>query len=130
VISLDTNILIRTIVLDDHDQVARAMALMLENVCFIARSVVQEVVWVLTKSYKFKVPQIATVLEQLLGSDQIVLEDEVIIQQAVLWYRQGFDFADALHLASSKDCVSLATFDQAFIKAAAATQTPIPVNHP
>jgi predicted nucleic-acid-binding protein len=84
------------------------------------------------QSNAIKLPKtdILVVLEGLGESEQIVLEDEVIIHQAISWYRQGFDFADALHLARSKDCVSLATFDQAFIKAAAATQTSIPVNHP
>jgi predicted nucleic-acid-binding protein len=83
------------------------------------------------QSNAIKLPKtdIVVVLEGLSEHEQIVLEGEVIIDQTVAWYRQGFDFADALHLARSKDCVSLATFDQAFIKAAAPTQTSIPVVH-
>lgn len=129
-ISIDTNIVIRVVVLDEPGQVEQAKRLMSENTCYITRSVVQEVVWVLTKTYKFAKAQILTVLDGLIESEQVFLEDEVAVMRAVLWYRQGFDFADALHLASSNDCVSLATFDQAFIKASAAIQTPIPVTHP
>lgn len=129
-ISIDTNVVIRVVVMDDPDQVESARQLMSRNVCFVSRGVVQEIVWVLTRTYKLPKIDVLVVLNGLRESEQIVLEDEVIIDQAISWYHQGFDFADALHLASSKDCVGLATFDQAFIKAAAAIHTSIPVNHP
>jgi predicted nucleic-acid-binding protein len=38
--------------------------------------------------------------------------------QAISWYESNLDFADALHLASSKRCETFATFDRAFIKKA------------
>jgi predicted nucleic-acid-binding protein len=119
------------VVLDEPGQVEQAKRLMSENTCYITCSVVREVVWVLAKTYRFAKDQILIVLDSLIQSEQIVLENEVAIMQAVSWYRQGCDFADALHLASSNDCTSLATFDQAFIKAAAATRlTSIPVTYP
>ncbi len=129
-IAVDTNILVRVIVLDEQHQLTQAQHLMSNNICYVTRSVVQEVVWVLGKSYKLKRDQIASVIDSLLASEQISLEDEPSIRQALIWYRQGFDFADALHLATAKPATSLATFDQAFIKAAQSVQTPVPVTHP
>jgi predicted nucleic-acid-binding protein len=130
VIAIDTNILVRVIMSDDAEQVAQAKQLMSNNVCYVTRSVVQEVVWVLGRSYKLKREQIVAVVEGLIASQHVVLEDEPSLLQAVSWFRQGFDFADALHLATAGTATSLATFDQAFIKAAQIAQTPIPVTHP
>lgn len=129
-ICVDTNVLVRAIVLDDRSQAEHATRLLTENICFVARSVVQEIVWVLTKSYRFGSADISLVLDALTQSEQLVLEDEPLILQALDWYKKGIDFADAIHLAAAQSCERLATFDQAFIKAAQALQTPIPVTHP
>lgn len=129
-ISVDTNILVRAIVLDDRSQAEPATRLLTENICFVARSVVQELVWVLTKAYRFGSADICLVLEALTQSEQLVIEDEPLICRALDWYKKGIDFADATHLAAAQTCERLATFDQAFIKAAQALQTPIPVTHP
>jgi len=40
----------------------------------------------------------------------------ISIYQAISWYENKFDFADALHLASSRRCESFATFDSSLIK--------------
>ena len=64
-ISVDTNVLIRAIVLDDRSQAEQATRLLSENICFVPRSVVQEIVWVLAKSYRFGPPDIGLVLEAL-----------------------------------------------------------------
>jgi predicted nucleic-acid-binding protein len=130
VIAIDTNILIRVIISDEPAEAAQAKRLMSNNVCYVTRSVVQEVVWVLGRSYRLKREQIAAVVDGLIASEHVVLEDEPSLFQAVLWFRQGFDFADALHLATAGTATSLATFDQAFIKAAQAAQTAISVTHP
>ncbi len=129
-ICVDTNVLVRAIVLDDRSQAEHATRLLTENICFVARSVVQEIVWVLTKSYRFGSADISLVLEALTQSEQLVLEDEPLILQALDWNKKGIDFADAIHLAAAQSCERLATFDQAFIKAAQALQTPIPVTNP
>jgi predicted nucleic-acid-binding protein len=129
-IAIDTNVLIRAIVLDEPDQAADATRLLTDHICFVARSVVQEVVWVLAKSYRFGTADIGLAIEALTQSEQIVLEDEPLILQALDWYKKGIDFADAIHLGAAQGCARLATFDQAYIKAAKAIQTPIPVIHP
>ena len=45
-------------------------------------------------------------------------EDPDSIYQAISWYENKLDFADALHLASSRRCESFATFDHLLIKKA------------
>ncbi len=129
-IALDTSIIVRIVVLDEPRHVEKAKQLMTDNICYITCSVIQEVVWVLSKLYKMQMQQIASVLDMLLFSEDIVVEEKFAVSQAVLWYQQGFDFADALHLATAGKVTALATFDQVFIKAAATAQTLIPVNHP
>ena len=113
-IAIDTNIIIRVIVEDDAQQVSLAKDLMASNICYVSRSVVQEVVWVLKKSYKASHEQIACVIDKLIATERMVLEDQAAIEQAVMWYRGGMDFADALHLASNVGGGLLYTFDKRF----------------
>ena len=44
--------------------------------------------------------------------------DTVVIADAIDWCRNGMDFADAVHLAQSKDSEAFVTFDKKFIKSA------------
>ncbi len=46
------------------------------------------------------------------------VEDSQALFQAVSWYEEGFDFADALHVASSSRANRFATFDKALVKKA------------
>ena len=41
-----------------------------------------------------------------------------VLKQALAWYANGLDFADALHLALSHDAKQLVTFDKKFVKLA------------
>jgi predicted nucleic acid-binding protein len=43
-------------------------------------------------------------------------EFESELNQALIWYGQGMDFADALHLALRSEAIQLLTFDKGFIK--------------
>lgn len=53
-----------------------------------------------------------------MGLANVSVEDPVCISQTLNWYAQGFDFADALHFASSHKTESFATLDKQFIKKA------------
>jgi len=44
------------------------------------------------------------------------VEDPDTIYQAMSWYENELDFANALHLASSRRCTGFATFDSSLIK--------------
>ena len=48
-------------------------------------------------------------------SGVIAIDTNVLVAQAVDWHEAGLGFADALHLALSKDQESFGTFDRKFI---------------
>jgi predicted nucleic-acid-binding protein len=130
-ISVDTNVLARYLLRDDEAQWAIADRLINNSAIFVPASVILELVWLLSSRYKIPQTPLHQMLTHLLEAERVVVEAAPRFWQALSYQESGLDFADALHLASSNDCASLATFDQAFIKAAAATQlTPIPVTHP
>ena len=64
-IALDTNVIIRYLVVDDAEQAEAARALMegltFDSQGFVCREVVIEVVWVLERFYRFTRVQIADV---------------------------------------------------------------------
>lgn len=53
----------------------------------------------------------AAVFGHLLAMPHVQLQDRQALQSACDALAQGFDFADALHHASSRQCDALATFD-------------------
>jgi predicted nucleic-acid-binding protein len=133
VIGLDTNVLARYYVASEdaptQQQSLSAKALIDSGKrLFVAKTVLLELEWVLRGYYKSAVAEVVAVLEHLLSLPNVELED----RQACLWattaLREGFDFADALHHASCRQCASVATFDdKKFAKRAAAKAWKPPV---
>ncbi len=115
-ISLDTNLLARLLLRDDARQYNRARELLSQQRDYTAPiTVVQELVWVLEVNDCAR-EDIAHGLELLLGLPNFKPQQPEALRQALSWYAQGLDFADALHLALSQGCEELATFDKAFAK--------------
>jgi predicted nucleic-acid-binding protein len=117
-IGVDTNILVRLLTGDDKKQSASAAHLIENNIIFIPKSVLLETEWVLRYAYKLEPATILIAFEKLLGHENITVEATTLVAQALQWYEQGFDFADALHLATSHTAKQFATFDKIFIKKA------------
>ncbi len=69
-------------------------------------------------AYAIDKAYIITGFQKLLGLSNIYPENAETVAQAISWYEQGLDFADALHLASSRGSDKFATFDIAFAKKA------------
>jgi predicted nucleic-acid-binding protein len=115
-ISVDTNVLVRYLVKDDLDQAVLATNFLANNQCFVLKSVLLELVWVLSSQLGYRLSR-ETVYERLLhmlGLSCIETEDASNVGQALTWYAKGMDFADALHLAGSGELAGLATFDRKF----------------
>ena len=115
-IAVDTNVLVRYAVKDDREQAAQATAFLARNRCFILKTVLLELAWVLSSPAGYNLPR-KTVHERLLhilGLPDIETEDAANVAQALTWYAEGMDFADALHLAGSAELTGLATFDRKF----------------
>ncbi len=117
-IAVDTNLLVRILTNDDPDQARRALEILNNDDIFIPKTVLLETEWVLRYAYEIDRANVLTGFQKLLGLPNVNVEDPDTIYQAISWYENKFDFADALHLASSRRCVSFATFDSSFIKKA------------
>jgi predicted nucleic-acid-binding protein len=130
VIALDTNVVVRFLTRDDPAQAIRAKALIENGAAFVPRTVVLETEWVLRTIYRFKRDAIAAGLTKLLGLPGVEIEDRPTVARALDWCRQGLDFADALHLASSVQAQAFATFDRALQRKARGIAGAVPVVAP
>ena len=116
---IDTNVLVRYITLDDPAQTPAAVRLIdsltHEERGFISLVVVAELTWVLEVCYKFEKSAIAQVLEGLLRSKEIFLEQASVVLEALHLFSTGnADFADYLIERSGRvaGCEQTFTFDQ------------------
>lgn len=115
-IALDTNVLARYYVVSSDapskKQGAAAKKLLESGkALYVSKSVVLELEWVLRGYYKSPPEDVLTVLMHLLTMPNLEIEDRVAVELAAAAVGDGFDFADALHHASSRHCTSMATFD-------------------
>ncbi len=117
-IAIDTNILVRLVVRDDDVQAGRAAALFEHNEVYVCKTVLLEAEWVLRFSYELDRPVILDVLKKVAGLPQVTVEDSPAVAEALDIFEAGMDFADALHLASSRDAMQFATFDECLKKRA------------
>jgi predicted nucleic-acid-binding protein len=117
-IAVDTNVLVRLLAEDDPDQAKRATRLFGENEIFIPKTVMLETEWVLRHAYGIERKGILKAFQRLMGLSNVKIEDHQTTSVAVSWYNKEFDFADALHLASSRDAEGFATFDKSLLRKA------------
>lgn len=116
-IAFDTNLLVRAVVADDPAQVAIVRDLVAQDIVFISRTVLLETEWVLRSVYKKPQTDIVKFFKALLEIDNTEVEDASAVGNALDWYAQGADFADAMHLAVCGSAV-MHTFDKGSCKAA------------
>jgi predicted nucleic acid-binding protein len=117
-LAVDTNILVRYLAHDHPAQSAAAGALIVGNDIFICTTVFMETEWVLRNGYSFTPARIASALTAFAGLPNVTLENPAAAAKALDWLTKGMDFADALHLATARDCEAFVSFDKAFAKTA------------
>lgn len=121
-LALDTNVVVRLLVADDAAQVSRARrrvddAIRDDRLLLIPVLVVQEVVWVLRRSYKVPKDQVLAALRGLLETPPFQVQDAQVIQDAMRRWREGSgDFSDYLIRATAYDCDAVLTFDEAVLR--------------
>lgn len=116
--ALDTKLLARLLLRDDVRQHNRARQLLAQNHDYTASvTVMLELVWVLEVN-RCGTDEIVRGLRLLLGLPNFKPQQVDALHQALEWYVQGVDFADALHLALSGASDEFATFDKAFARKA------------
>ena len=117
--AIDTNVLVRAIVNDDTAQSARAVALLTEADIFIPVTVMLELEWVLRSRYAFAPKVIAQAIAKITALGNVVVGERAAVLSAAARAAQGWDFADALHLALSEGCEDFTTLDAELVKRAA-----------
>ena len=123
-IELDTNVLVRLFVEDDAKQADAARNFVktrcsVEQPGFVDRVALCEMVWVLARAHGYARAAIADIVEALLASADMVLEDEALVRSAARAYRdRAIDFADALigGVNRARGCEATATFDRTAAK--------------
>ena len=118
-VAVDTNVLVRLLTGDEPAQSARARAIFERETVLLAKTVILESEWVLRRLYRFRSARIADAFAALIGLPDLVCEDTGAVADAIQWMRDGMDFADALHLASSRYAGRFATFDDKLARRAA-----------
>ena len=114
--SLDTNVLVRLLLGDDAAQLAQVKQLLSQAQQFTSPiTVMLELVWVL-EAHDYTAEQVQQGLSLLLALPNFKPAHLAELRQALAWYGQGMDFADALHLALRGTSSQLLTFDKGFIK--------------
>ncbi len=120
-IAIDTNVLVRYVVGDDHSQSAIAASfieteLTPERPGFISLVAVVEFSWVLRRLYGASADTIATILGTLLASPRIVVESPDAVERAIASPHD--DLADALihEVGRAAGCEKTVTFDRRFAR--------------
>jgi predicted nucleic-acid-binding protein len=120
-IGIDTNVIVRYIVQDDPEQ-SKAATELIEQSCssdnpgYINHIVLCEIVWVLRRIYKLDKASICQVIEQIMRTDKLIIEDIQLVWRALQTFKDTkADFADCLlgqkNLQSG--CQYTATLDDA-----------------
>ena len=117
---IDTNVLVRVLVKDDKIQSKKAYNYIKKhNPVFVSLPVLCETCWVLKSCYEVQKNEIIKILEQVLQTEQINVENAEVAWQAINTFKHGKgDYADYLiaHIAKHYDCDALASFDKVSAK--------------
>jgi len=125
-VTLDTNVWVRYLTNDDELQARRALMLLEEaDAVFVPKTVLLELEWVLRAVYQIEATTIYRSLLHILGLPKVTAESVAQVVAALDFYAAGFDFADALHLASSETTQALYTFDARFVRKGKLTAPPV-----
>ena len=120
-IGLDTNVLVRYVTQDDAKQAAAATKLFehtlsTEGPGFVCLVTLCELAWVLADCYDAEKARIVAVIDGLLASRQIVVEEPERVWKALrAWEESPADFSDALvgEIVAANGCDKVVTFDKA-----------------
>ena len=116
-IGLDTNVLARYFVEDRSDAEAERQRSAAQRLIdsgrplMVCKTVLLEFEWVLRGYYGFAPSEAVAVLRHLISLPQVTIEDRTTAEQALSHCEVGLDLADAMHHASYRGCVAMASFD-------------------
>jgi predicted nucleic-acid-binding protein len=118
-IGLDTNVVVRYLTHDDPAQTAAAIKVFesfsAHSRGFLSLVVVVELVWVLEEVYELKKDEIMQVLEKLLRSKELVVEQAELVWQGLRAFASSrADFSDCIieRCGQAAGCQHTVTFDK------------------
>ena len=119
-IGVDTNVLVRYLTQDDPVQSPRArhiieQRLTVDRPGFISLVTIAETVWVLGRSYAMSPAAIAAIVQDLLRSTTLIVQNEREVFTALFTFESGAaSFSDALIAALGRwaGCSATLTFDR------------------
>jgi predicted nucleic-acid-binding protein len=118
VLAIDTNVIVRLVVDDDHEQFLRANRLISNHPVFVSITVLLECEWVLRSAYGLGVSDFVDTFRDFAGLANVTLEDPKLAATALNWHEKGMDFADAMHLGRAEGLEAFVSFDKWLAKAA------------
>ena len=111
-LAVDTNVVVRFLLNDDQAQANIARRLVEGHDIRVPSTVLLETEWVLRSAARLRPDRIHRLLTDFIRLPRVTVEARERATQALDWFEQGMDFADAMHLASAADCDAFATFDR------------------
>lgn len=115
---LDTNILVRFYAQDDPEQCRRGdeflQTLAPESPGYVSLVSLVELIWVLRSQYRLRKPELIKILEQLLDTPELMVENHTVVTLALRRFADGkADIADCLIERSghAAGCGETITFD-------------------
>ncbi len=95
-ITVDTNVLVRSVVLDDPDQAQMAAEVLRDaDLVALSLSCLCELFWVLNSVYRLNQREIFTAFRVLINSENVVV-DRPAVEAGLTFLEAGGDFADGL----------------------------------
>ncbi len=113
-VALDTNVVVRLLVVDDERQALAARQVLLEAEQIVIPTVVLcETAWVLKRSYRYPSSTLAEALRRVIQLQGVEV-DRPVVEAGLDFLDRGGDFADGciLYAASQARCETLLTFDR------------------
>jgi predicted nucleic-acid-binding protein len=120
--AIDTSVVVRFLAHDDPKASPQAERLIRAG-AFVPDTVLVEVEWVLRHALGIDRAEVEEAFDHLVRLPSLEFADRAAVEEAVILFRKGLDFADAMHAASSfRYAKTLRTFDKAFVKGAKAAR--------
>lgn len=123
--AVDAKVLARFILRDDEAQTAVALSI-LERPVWVSTTVWVELGWVLHRRLRLDRATVADALSTVLMLSSVHVDDRVGIAWAIDRYRDGADWADAVHVVAARGAAdAFVTFDRAMSNRLMGTPIPI-----
>ena len=111
-LAIDTNVVVRYLTRDHEALAQRALEIVSNNEVFAPVTVILEAEWILRDAYDLPREDVIRELRRFCGLRRVTVGASDAVGRALDDAERGFGFADALHLALSKECEGFATCDK------------------